>query len=263
LDRADFLIPEPVIWHAFESLIHAGLVMEQGRVSGPVAGWAGGPVVYLDLKPENVFIGEYPNPTAHQNLAMYPTFRLADMGHSIDDRRNPQAYDSYRRRGTPDYQAPEQVTGNHYRGPRPIDPPNTKTNVWGVGLVVMILMNLDINTANLDCVDARVNNSRDPNVIPVFRSEAVRKYSQKLRDMVNACLPFSQANRPTFDVLLRQLRDATGWPNQGMQQHDYAQGARSATPSNIPLNDPRRLLHLGTNEYAVGLTPPPPPNRPI
>lgn len=58
--RAEYMIPEPAIWHMFETLIKAGLVMEQGDVDQPMPGWndvnVGGPVVHMDLKPDNLFI---------------------------------------------------------------------------------------------------------------------------------------------------------------------------------------------------------------
>jgi hypothetical protein len=73
------LIPEPAIWHIFETLIKAGLVMEQGAESLPSPPWfIGGPVVHMDIKPDNVFIGDYPEQTTASgedpnNFAMYPS----------------------------------------------------------------------------------------------------------------------------------------------------------------------------------------------
>jgi serine/threonine protein kinase len=120
-------IPEPAIWHIFESLIKAGLVMERGfanrRDERPDRGWQD--IVHLDIKPDNVFIGDYPtdNPNKRsENFAMYPTFKLGDFGTSIFRRRKenyPDDADAYWSRGTPYYYAPEQRTqyhGQEYQG---------------------------------------------------------------------------------------------------------------------------------------------------
>jgi serine/threonine protein kinase len=80
-------IEEPALWHIFESLIKAGLVMEQGFTDQPnpqtAQKWP--QIVHLDIKPENVFIADYPqvNPNnSSENFAMYPTFKLGDFGES-------------------------------------------------------------------------------------------------------------------------------------------------------------------------------------
>jgi serine/threonine protein kinase len=250
-----YLIPEPAIWHIFETLIKAGLVMEQGAEGPPPPPWwVGGPVVHLDLKPGNVFIGNEPEPTEDSdNFAMYPRFKVADFGHSIDDRRNPRADRFYRDRGTPFFMSPEKWSVHEYPGQNQ-DPLNTKTNVWGVGITLMAMMNLNENAGALDFAEATTD-ERDPNLVPKFKARAARKYSARLRDMVVSCVGFRQANRPTFDDLLTQLRAATNF-QRGLVPIDHARGARHATADNLPGTwEPLRFL--GTDSYVVGLTLPP------
>lgn len=88
-ENRDSHIPEPAIWHIFESLIKAGLVLQQGNTTHPLPELVGRGIkeqgiVHLDIKPANVFIGDYPPHrfnAATQNFAMYSTFRLGDFGH--------------------------------------------------------------------------------------------------------------------------------------------------------------------------------------
>lgn len=246
------MISEQAIWCVFDALIKAGLVMEQGDVFGPRAGWVGGPVVHLDMKPENLFIGDFPDQQVGNNWAIYPTFKVADFGHSFDDRRDLRDHSHYRDRGTHGYQAPEQVREHYYHGRPPIDPLNTKTNVWGVGITVMALTNLNSNAGELLFHQA-AGNEDHPGLIPSFTADAVNKYSLTLRSMVLSCLQYRHANRPTFTTLLTQLQNATGLG--GPQSYDLAQGARFANMANQALATP--LFHLKPNTYVAGFQVPP------
>ena len=42
-------IPEPLLWHIFESLVNVGLLMEQGGITQATAGWT--QILHRDLKP--------------------------------------------------------------------------------------------------------------------------------------------------------------------------------------------------------------------
>jgi len=241
-DAINNMIPEPVIWCAFETLIKAGLVMEQGDADQPPPVWNNGPVLHLDLKPDNLYLG--PFPAQNDDWAVYPSFKVADFGHSVDDRRDAN-YD-YRGRGTITYMSPEQLEDNRYHGQYPRDPVNTKTNVWGVGITVMSLMDLGQEPGNLTFEKAATNENH-PSLVPQFSPNARAKYSATLRNMVIHCLQYRQVNRPTFRTLRTQLDAVTGLG--GPQATDLAQGARFANN----LNPTARLrLPRGGDRFWIG-----------
>jgi serine/threonine protein kinase len=76
-------VPEPLIWHIFESLVNAGLLMEQGGVDQPRAGWTR--ILHRDFKPQNAFLGLHPDPASGRNdWAAYPTIKLGDYGLAVE-----------------------------------------------------------------------------------------------------------------------------------------------------------------------------------
>jgi serine/threonine protein kinase len=252
-DITQYMLPEPAIWCAFEALIKAGLVTEHGSVGvgvQPPAQWDGAPVVHLDLKPDNLFIGEFPDQNVGSHWVMYPSFKIADFGLSFDDNRRPRAFAHYRGRGTPGYQAPEQLEEVHYHGRRPIDPMDTKTNVWGVGITIMAMMSMDTEAGAKDFREA-ARNEDHPFLVPRFTPDAQRKYSNVLQGMVTDCLQFRHVNRLTFRTLLNNLELATdlGGP------YDHAHGARFATVLNPAPN--ATLGHMLSNDYVIGFMMPP------
>jgi serine/threonine protein kinase len=250
-NMTDYMLPEPVIWCAFEALIKAGLVMEHGSVGvgvQPPAEWDGAAVAHLDMKPNNVFIGEFPDQNVGGNWTMYPTFKVADFGHSCDDNRLPQAFVHYRGRGTESYQAPEQMDAHNYHGRRPIDPLDTKTNVWGVGITIMAMMNMWSEAGDKDFREA-AQNENHPDLIPSFTADAGNTFSGELKNMVLSCLQFRHVNRPTFRALLHQLETHTGLG--GPQMPDRAEGARFATQLN-PAANATPLRHMLPNKYPLG-----------
>lgn len=110
-------IPEPAIWHIFNSLIKAGLTME--RVFAGLNDQANarqlGEVVHLDIKPDNVFFGDYPGPApelAPNSFAMYPICKLGDFGLATyrrlaENQRN-QEENLYIGRGAPSFLLPSK-----------------------------------------------------------------------------------------------------------------------------------------------------------
>lgn len=242
-------IPEPAIWHIFNSLIKAGLAMERVFASENDQHNAQklAEVVHLDIKPDNIFLGDYPdidpelvrNNSAKypidpepepNNFAMYPTCKLGDFGLATYRRlaENQRNLDSntYIGRGTPGFFAPEQKPRYHGRRPNL----NAKTNVWGVGITVMALMNLNVAAGHLQFQQAATDVS-DPLLVPAFTPAAIAVYSPELRQMVQACVQYRQDDRPSFTSLLTSLRHYTGL---APGYRDRALGARFGTRKALP-----------------------------
>jgi serine/threonine protein kinase len=97
-------LPEEFLWHVFHSLAKVVVVMNQGPFFDPeTEQGVDGPVVHLDIKPDNVYLGK---PDEKALFTHYPTMKMGDFGlseitHSMDE-LNPRVY----RKGTPDYLPP-------------------------------------------------------------------------------------------------------------------------------------------------------------
>lgn len=219
--QLDQPVPEPLIWHFFESLVNAGLIMQQGHATQLQPGWR--EVVHMDIKPANVFIG--PHPTAARNgdnWAAYPTFKLGDYGLAFEtwlhDHDNPR---SYLDTGTTGYMAPEQVGGSTARL-------TAKTNVFGVGITVMTMMSRHRQPGVRDEWAAARKGSRADEDHPCLRDSEASDYSDELVQLVTECVSYLPRDRPTFE----ELRDTISEYTRGegaSQEDDLAQGMRLDT----------------------------------
>jgi serine/threonine protein kinase len=71
-------IPEAFLWHVFESLCVAGLLLERGVVEdNPMRHWR--TIVHRDLRPANIFFGM---PDKYQ-FTRYPTPKIGDFGLAV------------------------------------------------------------------------------------------------------------------------------------------------------------------------------------
>jgi serine/threonine protein kinase len=218
-------VPEPLIWHIFESLVNAGLLMEQGGVDQPRAGWTR--ILHRDFKPQNAFLGLHPDPASGRNdWAAYPTIKLGDYGLAVEalpqDDRNPFNFVDA---GTPGYQAPEQIDDPDDDDPPPL---TAKTNVFGVGITVMQLMDPFHHVGVQDDWAAARAGSRDPADFPHLNAQAAANYSSELLNRIYACVEYGQNDRPSFS----HARDAIRYYTQGQggsPQNDRAQGMRANT----------------------------------
>ncbi|KAI6809394.1 hypothetical protein KC332_g13515 [Hortaea werneckii] len=129
-------LPEPFIWACFESLAKAGLLMEQGSLDeNPLTKWD--LIVHFDLKPSNVFLGV---PSAN-SFVCCPQAKLGDFGLAqLFSPKDNAHFDKYCGRGTAYFCAPEQVPFALFGGPEEW---TSATNVWGVGIIIWGLMELE------------------------------------------------------------------------------------------------------------------------
>ena len=210
------LVPEPFIWSTFLSLVQAGILMERGSLDAAVPNW--NCIVHREIKASHVFLGE----PADDQFPVYPQAKIADFAMAIQvpdsDSRpiGPLAHT-----GTPQHAAPEMH--GKPQGARP----STKTNVWGVGIVLYSLMagtnGVITGDEGKEWFQWNMEEKREP---PAFDQSATLKYSLQLRNLVLACLRYAPLDRPNFDFLLREVQKHTG---DGLEGDDRADGLRDMT----------------------------------
>ncbi|KXT00414.1 hypothetical protein AC578_3343 [Pseudocercospora eumusae] len=217
-------LPEPFLWHTFECLARAGQEMEQ---PAPNDEWE--VILHLDYKPRNVFLG-VPDDGQYKG---YPVPKTGDYGLAKivppGDKRNANRYPLC---GTP-FCRPREQTNVPYPGEegRPRRQMDAKTNVWGVGIVMWSLLELEHGDHRLSYEDLvtpqGIKHDGDPKILdrPTFRKAAEKHYSRDLRNLILMCLSHEQQHRPTFEKLLLYIENCTG----KSQKTDLANGLRSAS----------------------------------
>ena len=182
-------ISELMLWRILDSLVEAGLHMENGNLDAPLSSRQ--QVVHRDIKPENVFL-DAPDIASWPSL---PTPKLADFGLAVltsaDDQFNP---DMYLGSGTPGYLAPEQLSFVGSASGEPVDRFKllAHTNVWGVGSIMNALMQR-IAIPPLSYMGGELQHKTSDG--------ANERYSAELCTLVNSCLAFDPARRPSFSDL--------------------------------------------------------------
>ncbi|KAI7086039.1 hypothetical protein KC356_g5397 [Hortaea werneckii] len=223
-------LPEPFLWHVFESLVIAGLLMERGELDpGPISFWE--QILHLDYKCSNVFL-DLPS---HERYTSYPMPRMGDFGLcTIKKMNDPRKAEDY-------------VVGNGTRGNRPAEQMHhlygkqrkprmmdSRTNVWGVGIVLWSLIELEEGDHRLEFDSKDDDCDGDPERLnePAFRPRASEHYSVELLELITACTRYEQKDRPYFANLLKRIKHYTR-PSSAL---DKASGLRGAAA-----NDPKWL----------------------
>jgi serine/threonine protein kinase len=192
-NAADESIPEPYLWHTFECLAVAGLLMERGEMEhNLVSDWT--EIVHRDLKLNNIFLDQL----SETRYCRYPTPKIADFGAAVHARTSPpreKAY--YNSAGTLDnFPAEQHPTLNS----RVV---SSKTNVWGVANIVGSLIWKTTGFDNLNYGQSEGGVSE-----PDFNEDHSRNYSMDLLDLIRECMRYNPDDRPDFTTLLRSIRHA-------------------------------------------------------
>ncbi|KAI7392769.1 hypothetical protein KC336_g16449, partial [Hortaea werneckii] len=191
-------LPEPFIWACFESLAKAGLLMEQGSLDeNSLTKWD--LIVHFDLKPSNVFLAV---PSA-KSFVCYPQAKLGDFGLAqLFSPQDDEDYDQYCGRGTAYCRPPEQVPYALFGGPEKW---TSATNVWGVGIIIWGMMELEEGDHRL--VYESGNRDGDPQSLstPTLRPSTEKRYSKQLCDLVQACTEYHPSDRYSFHEVLKAI----------------------------------------------------------
>ena len=203
------IIPEPFLWSVLENLTRACLVLENSNIAPNTLTPAGQSnpghstnrpsIVHRDIKPQNIYL-DTPHHTHYPN---YPRAILADLGFGIvtsaHDPRNPLDFLGWD--GTETWQAPEQLpmldrkTGKV----RPVGRLGAATNVWGIGGIIVALMNREEFLVGVEAADFVKGEAR-----PRVRGEAVEAYSVELRGLVGECTAYWPERRPGLSGVVKE-----------------------------------------------------------
>ncbi|KAK5158587.1 hypothetical protein LTR04_005225 [Oleoguttula sp. CCFEE 6159] len=196
------------------------LVMEQGAVNGPAAGW-NKEIVHRDLKPGNILLDAPDN----RNFPAYPTPKLADFGLGIEtsntDPDNPMDYNEDE--GTEGFLAFEQRPFLDEQTGLRFDPAPqllAHTNIWGIGMIMrcLVLLNNYPNQRNYETKDDRA---------PLVNM--LHDYSPYLIRCIQSCLRFDPESRVKPRHLLQEIMDA--------RMDHLRDGMRTTNPAGMPLEN--------------------------
>ena len=142
--------PNEFLAHVFYHLARSAYTMHQGPYNdlrNPESHLPEAEVLHLDMKLSNTLLDVADPDSCYPE---YPTVKVADFGLGgltrDPNERNPAAFMF---KGTPEYMAPEQLCHFSQSWNFPIDSVlqrpemNEKTNVWGVGVIMCLLMTLE------------------------------------------------------------------------------------------------------------------------
>lgn len=234
-------IPEPALWSIFNDLVDACLLLQYGGVEEHDAkpGWE--PIVHRDIKLDNIWLDS----PSTSRFPSYPVARLGDFGLAImtdeNDRNNPMAYNDAA--GAIFWRAPEQHMYLDSKQLRPLPGPKLgeKTNVWGIGAVMVRLMNMDPNPEEPSFGSVK---PQKPKV-----DKDVWDGSKALRDLVHRCVRFELDRRPNLRGIRRQILEHT----TSDAEDDLAEGRRTE-PHNQ--DDAYLVLRYADDQYKVGMARP-------
>ncbi|KAM3425759.1 hypothetical protein BST61_g7690 [Cercospora zeina] len=193
-------IPIEFIIYTFKALIDCCLRMERGTVGKSPGEWE--QIVHRDLKPANILLG-----LPRISFPSYPEPKITDFGLAVvtnpDDQVNPSLYNLGA--GTQGYLPPEQLSFIDPTTREPVDDFKllAPTNVWGVGSIILCLLERSgLNIATQP--DYMPGGSWKYGVSDMARS--MYSSDTDLLDMVDRCLAYNPAERPTPEELRNWIR---------------------------------------------------------
>ncbi|KAK4542808.1 hypothetical protein LTR36_006184 [Oleoguttula mirabilis] len=214
-------IPEPFLWSVFEAMVEACTLLEYGGLESEQfrPGWER--IVHRDIKLPNIFLdtpdaGRWPS---------YPKAQLGDFGMAVitsdGDPMNPTAYND--QEGTTGWMPQEMypMLDRETKYPFLGDKLDQKTNVWGIGAVVLRLMNREWATENKQNREMYSEEDRLGEPL-VFDRET--EYSEELRGLARDCVSYDPGQRPELVELRRRVAGFVAEARLGQGMRDRAHG---------------------------------------
>ncbi|PVI08399.1 kinase-like protein [Periconia macrospinosa] len=193
-------IPEGFIWKVLKNLINACLWLQKHNF------------VHLDITPKNILLTRN-HPHGRYMKHYRPV--LADFSCMIDSKTTHNLVPQ--NRGTPGWMSPEMIEATFGNTPQPAD----KIHVLSIGLVIWSLLRRNKDgllqrltqprqadfLRTLPTTTIPANTPADINLVDDSEKDD-SPYSQGLEDLVDRCLNYDSQQRPSLEVLQRDLETA-------------------------------------------------------
>ncbi|KAI9893335.1 MAG: hypothetical protein M1814_000465 [Vezdaea aestivalis] len=215
-DTRNHQIPEAFVWSLFYDLALAIVMLQHGgSKAGANKQWT--PILHLDLKPQNVFLGFEKKPSEH---VPYPQMKLADFGLAQHYALGLQIKSTG---GTAGFIAPEQMGWSLALGPR--------VNVYGVGLTIWRFLMKSLTRSTM----------LHPTKIEDVAEHARMIFSEELTKLLSMCMHPNARKRPRSVTVLEVCKR-----NVDITRRIYRENLRRG-PNQPPTYPP--LLHEPTKVW--------------
>ena len=221
-------LPEPFVWYLFHRLANAAMVMDTKLHTGKDQYV----VVHLDLKPDNILLGNPGSLGVNSDFVMYPPAYMGDFGVAEITYHGDEQACRMHHQGTLGYMPPEiwrwrvEGGGDEQGGPHLDVPAHSYTNIWQIGKIMLSV--LEGTGSTRDVNQMKYNETEEEQPAPAYKNKFFQDieedgtwsgWSRDLIDLVHECVRYRAVDRPSPQDLLdrinelipRHAEDMTRW----------------------------------------------------
>ncbi|KAK8890640.1 hypothetical protein M9Y10_035422 [Tritrichomonas musculus] len=179
-------------------------------------------IIHRDLKPDNIFLDEYLCP----KIADFGLSKITNEFCSISELKS--TADSFK--GTPIYMAPETWRNHEY---------SFKTDVYAYSLILYEMLTSDQPFKNYTIFQLMIDIGRRGK-----RPEINKAIPESYLKLIQSCWSEQPNDRPTFNDIVKQLKNDPGFLLDGVVKEDYYLYIDFLEKSRISFDATKKIIHL-------------------